>query len=279
MKDIFDIFNEGKAQNIVDFFDDKYPPDNLWKGRTLALIEPISEAAIYLRDNNNKKLTPHSFSRMLRFNDIIELFNSKSLPGTIQFKIGQFLTTLPEYDVYKGPYSKKTEEYYEYIRIIAFNIIRDNVYTAENFKKSLIKSDHHTIYEIVAQQIKNRSDSYSLNDFDWVALDMSNSIFQVLIYFRDNNGIPITYSSIKKALDLKEIVNFYNDSHIRDENIKEAINKYLYRVFYQYDLTYNKQREETYARHNYYRSILEPAINDLIKESFWNNMFINKIYN
>lgn len=35
MKDIFDIFNEGKAQNIVDFFDDKYPPDNLWKGERL----------------------------------------------------------------------------------------------------------------------------------------------------------------------------------------------------------------------------------------------------
>lgn len=279
MKDIFDIFYKGNAQDIVDFFDDKYPLDNLWKGRTLALIEPISEAAIYLRDNNNKKITPHSFLTMLRFKNILELFNSKSLPGTIQFKIGMFLTSLPEYDVYKGQYSKKTEEYYEYIRIIVFNIIKDNIYIAKNFKTSLIKSDHYTIYEIVAGQMKNRRSSCSLNDFgcfDWVALDMSNSIFQVLIYFRDNNDIPITYFAIKKALDLKEIVNFYNDPSIKDESIKEAINKYLYRMFYQYNLTYDKQREETYERHNYCRSILEPAINDLIKESFWHNIRSSK---
>lgn len=138
MKDIFDIFNDGSAQDIIDFFDDRLNYEGMWKGRALSLIMPMSEIAVYLRDNTNQKLTPHSFIKMTKLNNIILLFHSASLPGALQLKIAQYLTFLPGYDLESKKTSETAEDNQFYIHGHIFHIIKDAVFETSRLKNSLI---------------------------------------------------------------------------------------------------------------------------------------------
>lgn len=266
MKDIFDIFNNGSAQNIIDFFDDRLDYEGMWKGRALSLIMPMSEAAVYLRDNANQKLTPHYFIEMTKLNNIISLFHSTSLPGPLQLKIAQYLTCLPGYNLESKKPSETVQDNHFYIHGHVFYILKDTAFIQSSFKSALIKSDSNTIFEIIADMMKNRNDTHLLNDFDLQALAMSNCIFKTLMYFRDNQGIVITKSIIEKSLDLKEILRFYHDITIKDENVRSSLASYLYKVFYRHDLTYEYQDKNTFERHYLLRSILDPILIELTED-------------
>jgi len=138
MKDIFDIFNDGSAQDIIDFFDDRLDYEGMWKGRALSLIMPMSEAAVYLRDNANQKLTLHSFIKMTKLKNIISLFHSASLPAPLQLKIAQYLTFLPGYDLENKTPSDTAIDSHFYLYKTIFNIIKDAVFETSRLKNSLI---------------------------------------------------------------------------------------------------------------------------------------------
>lgn len=260
MKDIFDIFNNGSAQDIIDFFDDRLNYEGMWKGRALSLIMPMSEVAVYLRDHSKQKLTPHSFIEMTKLDNIISLFHSASLPGPLQIKIAQYLTCLPGYSLENKKPSETTQDNHGYIHANVFYIIKDTAFSLSSFKTALIKSDSNTVFEIIAGMIKNRNDTHLLNDFEHQALAMSDCIFKTLIYFRDNRGIVITKAAIEKSLDLKEILRLYHDITIKDESVRSSLESYLHKMFYRHDLTYDKQHVNTFKRHELLRSILNPAI-------------------
>lgn len=263
MKDIFDIFNDGSAQDIIDFFDDRLDYEGMWKGRALSLIMPMSEAAVYLRDNANQKLTPHSFIEITKLNNIISLFHSASLPGPLHLKIAQYLTCLPGYNLENKTPSEVAQDNHGYTHANVFYIIKDTAFAPSSFKSALIKSDSNTLFEIISGMMKNRNDTYSLNDFDSQVLAMSDCIFKALMYFRDNQGIAITKSAIIRSLNLKEILRFYHDMTIKDENVRSSLASYLYKVFYRHDLTYEGQDKNTFERHDLLRSILDPIFIEL----------------
>lgn len=260
MKDIFDIFNNGRAQDIIDFFDDRLNYEGIWKGRALSLIMPMSEVAVYLRDNSKQKLTPHSFTEMTKLNNIITLFHSTTLPSSLQLKIAQYLEGLPGYDFESQKTFEVTENHHLYIYWNVFCIIKNAAFDPAAFKSALIKSDSNTIFEIVSGVMKDISDTQSLNDFDLQALALADCIFKTRMYFRDSHGEAITKSAIEKSLDLKEILRLYHDITIKDESVKSSLESYLHKVFYRHDSTYDKQDINTFERHELLRSILNPAI-------------------
>ncbi|MDI6976205.1 hypothetical protein [Serratia sp. Se-RSBMAAmG] len=266
MNDIFDIFNNGSAQDIIDFFDDRLDYEGMWKGRALSLIIPMSEASVYLRDKANQKLTPHSFIEMTKLNNIISLFHSASLPGPLQIKIAQYLTCLPGYSLENKTPSETTQDNHGYIHGHVFYIIKYTAFSPPAFRSALIKSDSNTLFEIIAGMMKNRNDTHLLNDFEHQALAMSDCIFKTLIYFRDNRGIVITKAAIEKSLDLKEILRSYHDMTIKDENVRSSLAIYLYKVFYRHDLNYEDQDKNTFERHDLLRSILDPIFIELTED-------------
>lgn len=266
MKDIFDIFNNGSAQDIIDFFDDRLNYEGMWKGRALSLIMPMSEVAVYLRDNSKQKLTPHSFIEMTKLDNIISLFHSASLPGPLHLKIAQYLTCLPGYNLENKTPSEVAQDNHGYIHANVFYIIKDTAFAPSSFKSALIKSDSNTIFEIIAGMMKNRNDTYLLNDFEHQTLAMSDCIFKALMYFRDNHGIAITKSAIEKSLDLKEILRFYHDMTIKDENVRSSLASYLYKVFYRHDLNYEDQDKNTFERHDLLCYILAPILIELTED-------------
>lgn len=102
MKTFIKDFNESTSNEIIDIIDKELvlsQSNAMWHGRALSLLIPIVNSLIWMRDYNNKTLTPQILFDYLYLNKVRELSEKDILPKDFREKIYNYLISLPCYDI------------------------------------------------------------------------------------------------------------------------------------------------------------------------------------
>lgn len=102
MKTFIKDFNESTSNEIIDIIDKELvlsQSNAMWHGRALSLLIPIVNSLIWMRDYNNKTLTPQILVDYLYLNKVRELSEKDILPKDFREKIYNYLISLPCYDI------------------------------------------------------------------------------------------------------------------------------------------------------------------------------------
>lgn len=121
----------------------KFDHNNLWHEKAISLLELILSSLIYKRDHLNINFGLEDIIAHTELNKIhSELFLNPILPAEICGSIGDYLNTLPDFDIYKKIQEKITLEQHGMIKKI---IIESLTILNEKYKKDIIEG--HRYYE------------------------------------------------------------------------------------------------------------------------------------
>lgn len=102
MKTFIKDFNQSTSNEIIDIIDKELAlsqSNAMWHGRALSLLIPIVNSLIWMRDFDNKTLTPQIIADSLYLNKVRELSETDILPKDFREKIYNYLISLPCYDI------------------------------------------------------------------------------------------------------------------------------------------------------------------------------------
>lgn len=123
MKTFIKDFNQSTSNEIIDIIDKELAlsqSNAMWHGRALSLLIPIVNSLVWMRDYNNKMLTPQIIADSLYLNKVRELSETNTLPKDFREKIYNYLISLPCYDINLDVNAKQSEtaiEHHLYIQI------------------------------------------------------------------------------------------------------------------------------------------------------------------
>lgn len=245
MKTFIKDFNQSTSNEIIDIIDKELAlsqSNAMWHGRALSLLIPIVNSLVWMRDFDNKTLTPQIIADSLYLNKVRELSETDILPKDFREKIYNYLISLPCYDINLDINAKQSEtaiEHHLYMQIsiahivghlsgfgnIFYKQILENLKT-ESIQRVLEKGNRKEIIDLL-----NIHKFYDLTDdaskaWQGRLLYILEPVIDSLIFKRNNFHFSITLDLIKDSLNFENIKALSIDENIPDD-IRNRIHQYL----------------------------------------------------